>query len=71
MTYRARIKYKAKHKKELWDRWQKSNGLWDIGRGIDWPSSSIFSILSPTDGATYILIRLFRTAGLADFRSLN
>lgn len=50
MTYRSRINYTSEQKKEMWDRWQKGDSLKDIGRSFDRPSSSIYSILSPTGG---------------------
>jgi len=50
MAYRPRIKYTAEQKKLMWDRWQKGDSLWDIGRLFDRPSSSIYGQLSPTGG---------------------
>ena len=50
MTYRSRIRYTAEQRKEMWDRWQKGDSLKDIGRSFGRPSSSIYSILSPTGG---------------------
>jgi len=50
MAYRSRIRYTAKQKKEMWDRWRKGDSLKDIGRSFDRPSSSIYRILSPTGG---------------------
>ena len=50
MTYRSRINYTSEQKKEMWDRWQKGDSLKDIGRVFGRPSSSIYSILSPTGG---------------------
>lgn len=50
MTYRSRINYTSEQKKEMWDRWQKGDSLKDIGRSFGRPSSSIYSILSPTGG---------------------
>lgn len=50
MTYRTRIKYTTEQKTEMWDRWQRGESLNAIGRAFDRPSSSIFSILSPTGG---------------------
>ena len=50
MAYRTRIKYKAKQKAEIWDRWQRGESMRSIGRLFDRPSSSIFNQLSPTGG---------------------
>ncbi len=46
----TRIKYTAKNKLEIWDRYLQGDSLTDIGRGFDRPSSSIFNMLSPTGG---------------------
>ena len=50
MAYRSRIKYTSEQKKYMWDRWLKGDSIKDIGRYFDRPSSSIYSILSPTGG---------------------
>ena len=50
MVYRTRIKYTAKQKAEIWDRWQRGESMTSIGRLFDRPSSSIFNMLSPTGG---------------------
>ena len=50
MTYRTRIKYTAKQKSEIWDRWQRGESLKSIGRVFDRPSSSIFNHLAPSGG---------------------
>ena len=50
MTYRTRIKYTAKQKNDIWDRWQRGESLNSIGRLFDRPSSSIFNMLAPTGG---------------------
>jgi len=50
MVYRTRIKYTAKQKADIWDRWQRGESLTSIGRIFDRPSSSIFNMLSPTGG---------------------
>ena len=50
MVYRTRIKYTAKQKVDIWDRWQRGESLTSIGRLFDRPSSSIFNMLSPTGG---------------------
>ena len=50
MEYRTRIKYTAKQKAEIWDRWQRGESMRSIGRLFDRPSSSIFNQLSPTGG---------------------
>jgi len=50
MTYRTRIKYTAKNRFEIWERWKKGESLKDIGRLFDRPSSSIFNMLAPTGG---------------------
>ena len=50
MVYRTRIKYTAKQKADIWDRWQRGESLRSIGRLFDRPSSSIFNMLEPTGG---------------------
>ena len=50
MAYRTRIKYTAKQKAEIWDRWQRGESMRSIGRLFDRPSSSIFNQLSSTGG---------------------
>jgi len=50
MVYRTRIKYTAAQKAEIWDRWQRGEGLTAIGRLFDRPSSCIFNMLAPTGG---------------------
>ena len=50
MTYRTRIKYTAKHKAEIWDRWQRGESLKEIGRAFDRPSSSIHLQISASGG---------------------
>ena len=50
MTYRTRIKYTAKQKTDIWNRWQRGESLNSIGRLFDRPSSSIFNMLAPTGG---------------------
>ncbi len=50
MTYRTRIKYTAKQKDEMWDRWQRGESLKAIGRVFDRPSSSIFGQLAVSGG---------------------
>ena len=50
MTCRTRIKYTAKQKNDIWDRWQRGESLTSIGRLFDRPSSSIFNMLAPTGG---------------------
>ena len=50
MAYRTRIKYTAKQKTEIWDRWQRGESMRSIGRLFNRPSSSIFNQLSPTGG---------------------
>jgi len=50
MGYRTRIKYTAAQKAEIWDRWQRGEGLTAIGRLFDRPSSCIFNMLAPTGG---------------------
>ncbi len=50
MTYRTRIKYTAKQKSEMWERWQRGESLKSIGRIFDRPSSSIFGQLAPSGG---------------------
>ena len=50
MTYRTRIKYTAKQKDEMWDRWQRGESLHSIGRACDRPSSSIYGQLAPSGG---------------------
>ena len=50
MACRTRIKYTAKQKSEIWDRWQRGESLNAIGRAFDRPSSSIFGLLEPSGG---------------------
>ena len=50
MAYRARIKYTAAQRADIWDRWQRGESLNTIGRLFDRPSSSIFNLLAPTGG---------------------
>ena len=39
MVYRTRINYTAAQKADIWDRWQRGEGLTAIGRVFDRPSS--------------------------------
>jgi len=50
MTYRTRIKYTAKQKDEMWDRWQRGESLKAIGQVFDRPSSSIYGLLATSGG---------------------
>ena len=50
MIYRTRIKYTAKQKDEMWDRWQRGESIKSIGRVFDRPSSSIFGQLATSGG---------------------
>lgn len=50
MVYRTRIKYTAKQKTDIWNRWQSGESMSSIGRIFDRPSSSIFNMLEPTGG---------------------
>ena len=50
MVYRTRIKYTAAQRADIWDRWQRGEGLTAIGRRFDRPSSCIFNMLAPTGG---------------------
>jgi len=50
MVYRTRIKYTAAQRAEIWDRWQRGEGLTAICRLFDRPSPSIFNMLAPTGG---------------------
>ena len=50
MVYRTRIKYTAAQKADIWDRWQRGEGLTAIGRLFDRPSSCIYNMLAPTGG---------------------
>ncbi len=45
-----RVGFTAAQKTELWDRWQKGEGLKSIGRAFGKSSSSIYSHLSPYGG---------------------
>ena len=45
-----RVGFTAAQSAELWDRWQKGEGLKSIGRILGKPSSCIFSHLRPTGG---------------------
>jgi IS30 family transposase len=82
MVYRTRIKYTPAQKAEIWDRWQRGEGLNSIGRHFDRPSSSIFNMLAPTGGIRPLPRRRSRLAltfsereeisrGLADCLSLR
>ncbi|AML53823.1 IS30 family transposase [Falsihalocynthiibacter arcticus] len=50
MKYRRRIYYSSKQRTEIWDRWQRGESMRSIGRVFDRPSSSVFSVISPTGG---------------------
>ena len=50
MKYRRRIHYSSKQRAEIWDRWQRGESMRSIGRVFDRPSSSVFSVISPTGG---------------------
>ena len=50
MKYRRRIYYSSKQRAEIWDRWQRGESMRSIGRVFDRPSSSVFSVISPTGG---------------------
>ncbi len=45
-----RVGFTAMQKAELWDRWQKGEGLKSIGRAFGKSSSSIYSHVSPFGG---------------------
>ncbi len=45
-----RVGFTAAQSRELWDRWQKGEGLKSIGRVLGKPSSSIFNHLRPSGG---------------------
>ena len=45
-----RVGFTATQKSELWDRWQKGEGLKSIGRAFGKSSSSIYSHVSPYGG---------------------
>jgi len=45
-----RVGFTAAQSAELWDRWQKGEGLTSIGRFFGKPSSSIFNHLRPSGG---------------------
>ena len=47
---RKRRHYTAAESTEIWDRWQKGEGLKSIGRVFGKSSGSIFSHISPTGG---------------------
>jgi DNA-binding CsgD family transcriptional regulator len=50
MKQRRRIYYSAAQRSEIWDRWQAGEPMSSIGRRFDRESSSVFSVISPTDG---------------------
>jgi hypothetical protein len=50
MKQRRRIYYSAAQRSEIWDRWQAGEAMSSIGRRFDRESSSVFSVISPTDG---------------------
>ncbi len=45
-----RVGFTAAQSSELWDRWQKGEGLKSIGRVLGKPSSCIFNHLRPSGG---------------------
>ncbi len=45
-----RVGFTTAQSAELWDRWQKGEGLKSIARVIGKPSSCVFSHLSPSGG---------------------
>jgi hypothetical protein len=47
---RKRCHYTAAQSAEIWDRWQKGEGLKSIGRVFGKTSSSIFAHIRPTGG---------------------
>ena len=50
MKYRRRNYYSSKQRSEVWDRWWRGEPMRSIGRVFDRPSSSVFSVISPTGG---------------------
>ena len=46
----SRIYFTSKQKSEIWDRWQRGESMSSIGRLFDRDSSSIYPLLSRTDG---------------------
>ncbi len=46
----VRVGFTAAQSAELWDRWQRGEGLSSIGRALGKPSSSIFNHLRPSGG---------------------
>ncbi len=49
-TKYKRVGFTAAQSAELWDRWQRGEGLESIGRAFGKPSSSVFNHLRPTGG---------------------
>ena len=45
-----RVGFTAAQSAELWDRWQKGEGLTSIGRALGKPSSCIFNHIRPSGG---------------------
>jgi IS30 family transposase len=57
-----RVGFTPAQSAELWDRWQKGEGLKSIGGVLGKPSSSIFSHLKPTGGIRPLVRRRSRLA---------
>jgi hypothetical protein len=50
MKRRRRIFYSATQRSDISDRWQTGESMSSIGRRFDRESSSVFSVIPPTDG---------------------
>ncbi len=50
MKPRTRINFRAEHRADIWDRWQRGESMRSIGRLFERDSSSIYSLLQPSGG---------------------
>ena len=50
MARRKRIYFTDKQKADIWDRWQRGESMSSIGRLFESDLSSIYPLLSRTDG---------------------
>ena len=50
IKYRRRIYHSAAQRAQIWDLWQRGESMSSIGWVLDRQSSSVFSVISPTEG---------------------
>ena len=50
MKHRTRINFSAEQRADIWDRWQRGESMRSIGHLFERESSSIYSLLQPSDG---------------------